>query len=136
MHNVAINVMQNLLLVSSANVTNGVTAMLKTAPDGKLLGIRVEWSIKSEYSLCQFTTLRVELNNNEVGKDISVTDGIADFPGDHLQCNRQYTPRVMAVISAASKIDIGASLFYVGKTLTKHKLNIHACLNCVSISLF
>ena len=43
--------------------------MLITALDGELLGIRVEWSIKPEYLGCQFTTLRVELNNDEVGKD-------------------------------------------------------------------
>ena len=45
--------------------------MLITASDGELLGIRVIWRIKSEYLGCQFTTLRVELNNSEAGKDIS-----------------------------------------------------------------
>ena len=54
--------------------------MVNTAPDGELLGIRVTWRIKSEYSGCQFTSLRVELNNGEVGKDISdLTDGVANF---------------------------------------------------------
>ena len=48
----------------SANLTNGVTAMVITAPDGELLGIRVMWRIKSEYLGCHFTTLRAELQYN------------------------------------------------------------------------
>ena len=36
-------------LAVSANLTNGVTAMVNTASDGELLGIRVTWRIKSEY---------------------------------------------------------------------------------------
>ena len=71
--------------------------MLNIAPDGELLGIRVTWKIKSEYSGCQFTLLRVELNNDEVGKDINnVTDGVAYFNNEQLECNRLYTPRVRA----------------------------------------
>ena len=42
--------------------------MLIKPIDEELLGIRVTWRIKSEYSGCQFTSLRVELNNDEVGK--------------------------------------------------------------------
>ena len=97
-------------------MTNGVTATLNTAHDGELFGIRVEWSIKPEYSQvhCQFSTLRVELNDNEVGKDISISDVVADFSGDHLQCNRKYTPRVRAVFSQVVKIDYGAPLKYGG----------------------
>ena len=48
-------------LDASANLSDGVTAMVITAPDGELLGIRVMWRIKSEYLGCHFTTLRVEL---------------------------------------------------------------------------
>ena len=40
--------------------------MLIKPIDEELLGIRVTWRIKSEYSGCQFTSLRVELNNDEV----------------------------------------------------------------------
>ena len=82
----------------SANLTNGVTAMVNTAPDGELPGIRVTWRIKSEYLGCQFTTLRVELYISgpvaEVGKDISVSDRTVDFSSDHLDCNERYSPRV------------------------------------------
>ena len=87
---------------------------MNTAPGGEFLGIRVEWSIKSEYSHCQFTTSRVELNNNEIGKGIDIGDGVADFSCDHLQCNRKYTPRVKAVFSQAVKMDDGAPLNYGG----------------------
>ena len=90
--------------------------MLITAPGGEFLGIRVEWSIKPEYLGCRFTTLRVELNNNEVGKDISVNEGFTDFSSaNHLDCNRQYRPRVKAAILRISRIDYGALLFYSGK---------------------
>ena len=85
----------------SANLTNGVTAVLIKAPDGELLGIRVTWTIKSEYLDCQFTTLRVELYISdpvaEVGEDISVSNRTADFSSEHLDCNKEYTPRVRAV---------------------------------------
>ena len=90
--------------------------MLITAPDGELLGIRVEWSIKPEYLGCRFETLRVELNDNEVGKNISINEGFKDFSGaDHLDCNRQYKPRVRAGILRISPRDYGAPLFYRGK---------------------
>ena len=97
-------------------MTNGVTATLNTAPNGEFLGIRVEWSIKSEYSQvnCQFTTLRVELNDNEVGKDINISNRVADLFGDHLQCNKKYTPRVRAIFSQTVKMDYGAPLYYGG----------------------
>ena len=75
--------------------------MLIKAPDGKLLGIRVTWTIKSEYLDCQFTALRVELYISgpvaEVGKDISVSNRTADFSSEHFDCNEEYTPRVRAV---------------------------------------
>ena len=84
----------------SANLTNGVTAVLIKAPDGELLGIRVTWRINSEYLDCQFTALRVELYISgpeaEVGKDISVSNRTVDFSSDHLDCNERYTPRVRA----------------------------------------
>ena len=83
---------------SGANVTNGVTAMLITAPGGELLDIRVEWSIKSEYLGYQFTTIRVELNPGQVGRDICVHDSTVDFNDEQLDCNTQYTPKVRAVI--------------------------------------
>ena len=98
--------------------------MLNTAPDGELLGIRVTWRIKSEYLGCQFTSLRVELNNNEVGKDISITDGIADFNNEQLDCNRLYTPRVRAThVSPYSTTitDDGIPVHYSNKFI------IHAC---------
>ena len=79
----------------SANLTNGVTAVLIKAHDGELLGIRVTWIIKSEYLDCQFTALRVELYISgpvEVGKDIRVSNRTADFSSEHLDCNeRVYT---------------------------------------------
>ena len=69
--------------------------------DGELLGIRVEWIIKSEYSSCQFPSLRVELYVSgpvaKVGKNISITDNIADFNSEQLDCNTLYTPRVRAI---------------------------------------
>ena len=83
----------------SANLTNGVTAVLIKAHDGELLGIRVTWIIKSEYLDCQFTALRVELYISgpvEVGKDIRVSNRTADFSSEHLDCNEEYTPRLRA----------------------------------------
>ena len=71
--------------------------MLITAPDGELLGIRVEWRIKPQYLGCQFTTLRVELSPGQVGRDISVTDRTADFNNEQLDCNTQYTPKVHVI---------------------------------------
>ena len=106
----------------SANLTNGVSAMVNTAPGGELLGIRVMWTIKSEYLGCRFTTLRVELYVSgpvaEVGKDISVSDRTVDFSSDHLDCNERYTPRVRAVhVSSISNItltDNGVQVIYRG----------------------
>ena len=90
--------------------------MLFNAFDGEL-GIRVMWSIKPEHSDCQFTTLRVELNNNEVGKDISVHETFKDFTEAHddLDCNRHYAPKVTANFSGLSKSDSGAMLLYRSK---------------------
>ena len=99
--------------------------MLNAAPDGELLGIRVTWRIKSEYSGCQFTSLRVELNNNKVGKDISITDGIADFNNEQLDCNRFYTPRVRATHVSpgfTTVTDDGIPVNYRSKFI-----DIHAC---------
>ena len=108
-------------LCNSDKLTNGVSAELITASDGvSLRGIRVLWTTKSQYSNCQFTSLRVELNFGEVGKNITVNDTSAEFFS--LDCNRQYTPRVRAATYfIAIDRDIGAQLFYGGKT--------HACYN-------
>ena len=80
-----------------------------------LLGIRVMWSIKPEYLSCQFASLEVELNIDELGKDINVTDRSADFFSDCLDCNRQYRPRVKAVLSEMITTDDGTPAFYGGK---------------------
>ena len=97
--------------------------MLITSSDGELLGIRVEWSIKPEHLNCQFATLRVELNDNEVGKDIGVNETFKDFSeaGDHFICNRLYTPRVRAISSGVprARTESGAALFY-GSIRHKH----------------
>ena len=102
----------------SDNLTDGVTAMLITTSDGEL-GIRVMWSIKPEHHDCQFATLRVELNDNEVGKNISVHETFKDFSeaSDRLGCNREYTPRVRATSSGVprAKTEPGATLFYGSK---------------------
>ena len=92
--------------------------MLITAPGGELLGIRVEWRIKPQFLICQFTTLRVELSHGQIGKDISVDDRTVDFSNEQLDCNTQYTPRVRGVITVTTVAvtDDGASLFYRGKT--------------------
>ena len=67
------------------------------------------------YLGCQFTTLRVELKYGEHGKDISGSEKVKDFSSDLLGCNRQYTPRVRAVISQISRSDYGALLYYRGE---------------------
>ena len=110
-------------------MTNGVTAMLLRVsdPDGALLGIRVRWTINSSYLGCQFSTLRVELNNNEVGKNVSVNETFKDFLGaDRLDCNREYKPRVEAFVIASSttivsQIDYGAPLFYGSKCIINNQ---------------
>ena len=78
-----------------------------------LLGIRVMWSIKPEYLGCQLTSLKVELNTGELGKDISATDRSADFFSNRLDCNRQYKPRVRAVSSGRFRTDDGISVFFM-----------------------
>ena len=85
------------------------------ASDGEL-GIRVMWSIKSEHLDCQFTTLSVELKDNEVGKNISVHETFKDFSeaSDHLDCNKWYTPRVRAISSEIprTRTESGTTLYY------------------------
>ena len=119
-------------------MTYGINATLNTASDGQFLfGIRVEWKIKSEYLGCQFTTLRVELNPGQDGRDISVSERTVDFNNEQLDCNTHYTPRMRAVITVKantvniiSKTEDGASLFYGGKT----KQNMQSCVlqnNCI-----
>ena len=94
-------------------MTNGVGAELITATDGvSLHGIRVLWTIKSEYLNCQFSSLRVELNPGELGKDITVNDNSAEFL--NLHCNRQYTPRVRATVRGIEVKDDGTKLLYGG----------------------
>ena len=100
-------------------MTNGVTAMLITALDGELLGIRVMWRIKSEYLGCQFTSLRVELNDNEIGRDISdVSTDTAEFDNEQLDCNRQYRPRVRRrSLSQIESVENGIPVFYGGNSM-------------------
>ena len=107
-------------------MTNGVTAMLIKALDEELIDIRVMWSIKTEYSGCVFTLLRVELNNGElVSKDINdVTDGVADFNNEQLDCNRLYTPRVRATHASTTITDGGIPVRYSSKFINDI---IHAC---------
>ena len=110
-HNFAIDQMRPL--------TTGIRSELITANDGvSLLGIRVLWTVKPEYSRCYFTQMRVELYPgphtiiiNEVTAD--VRDSSADF--FNIDCNREYTPSVVAVISKDRQIqDTGDTLFYGG----------------------
>ena len=89
--------------------------MIIGADGVSLLGIRVMWSIKPEYLGCQFTTLRVELNVGEFVKDINATDRSANFFSNRLDCNRQYRPRVRAILSGRYRTDDGISVFYGGK---------------------
>ena len=124
----------------SANLTNGVTAVLIKAPDGELLGIRVMWRIKSEYLDCQFTSLRVELYISgpeaEVGKDISVSDRTVDFSSDHLDCNEEYTPRMRAVhdssgIFITQITDNGIPVVYRSGNDNIHHLSNYVC-SCIA----
>ena len=97
-------------------MTNGVSSELITATDGvSLHGIRVLWTIKTQYLNCQYSSLRVELNSGELGKDITVSDNSAEFL--NLDCNRQYRPRVRAVVSHFVIEDHDAQLFYGGSIL-------------------
>ena len=60
--------------------------MVITVHDGELCGIRVMWRIKSEYIDCRLT-LRVELNDNEIGRDISdISTDTAEFDNEQLDC--------------------------------------------------
>ena len=104
----------------SGDLTNGVSAELITANDGvSLLGIRVLWTIKSEYLDCQFTSLTVELNSGERGKDITVNDSSADF--NYLDCNTEYIPKVRGFSGGIGSSDIGNSVFF-GSKLTSFNL--------------
>ena len=108
-----------VLIDNSATLTNGVTATLISASDGELLGIRVEWSIKSEFRGCEYRSLRVQLNEL-VSRDINATDRRAVFSKEQLDCNTQYTPTMIASVATApdaviSRTDYGASLLYRGK---------------------
>ena len=78
-----------------------------------LLGIRVLWTIKSQYLNCQFTSLRVELNSGERGRDITVNDSSADLY--NLVCNRQYTPKVRGTSGGISSSDTGNLVFFGSK---------------------
>ena len=103
--------------------------MLIKALDEELIGIRVTWSIKTAYSGCVFTLLRVELNNDEVGKDINdITDGVANFNHEQLDCNRFYTPRVRAthVSPAFTTItDNGIPVHYSSKFINDNYSCMH-----------
>ena len=108
-------------MIDGDDLTNGVRAKLITADDGvSLLGIRVLWTIKSEYLNCHLSSLRVELNPGQHSRDITVNNRSADFY--NLDCNEQYTPRVIAVVSHVRIQDIGDRLFYGGMTcvITNH----------------
>ena len=77
------------------------------------------WAIKPEHLNCQFATLRVEPNYN-VGKNISVHETFKGFSeaSDHLDCNRECTPRVRAISSGIprARTESAATLFYGSKT--------------------
>ena len=103
-----------VLHLASGDFTHGTSAELITANDGvSLLGIRVLWTIKSEYLNCQFTFLRVELNSGEHGRDITVNDSSADF--SNLNCNRQYIPKVRGASGGISSSGIGNIVFFGSK---------------------
>ena len=93
-------------MIDGDDLTNGVRAQLITADDGvSLHGIKVLWTIKSEYLSCQLSNLRLELNPGQHSRDITVNNRSADFY--NLDCNEQYTPRVTAVVSATEIQNIG-----------------------------
>ena len=103
-------------MIDGDDLTNGVSAELITANDGvSLLGIRMFWTIKSEYLNCQLSNLRVQINQGQHSKDITVNNRSADFY--NRDCNEQYTPRVTAIVSATEIQNIGDRLFYGGMTL-------------------
>ena len=64
----------------------------------------------------QFSSLRVDLNSGEVGKDITVSDNPAEFL--NLDCNRQNRPRVRAVVPHFAIKDHGTQQLYIyGRSL-------------------
>ena len=96
------------------NLTNGVSAELITATDGvSVLGIRVLWAIKPEFSVCQLSSLKVTLNSHS--RDITVSSHSAEF--FNLDCNTWYTPCVSVISTQITIKDSGAALFYGGTTI-------------------
>lgn len=96
-------------------LTNGVRGELITTNNGvSLLGIRVSWTIKSEYLNCQFSRLEVWLNRGQhvIKRAITVNDTSANF--FNLDCNQQYTPRVTANVLGFQIQDTGDSIIYRG----------------------
>ena len=83
-----------------------VSAELITADDGvTLLGIRVNWTINSTYSVCNISSLKVELNSGESTrklKNITVNESGSSLDFINLDCNTQYTPRLISNISLTS----------------------------------
>ena len=99
----------------------------------ELRGIRVEWRIKSEYTECQFATLRVELNGNEIGRDISDTStDTAEFDNEQFDCNRQHRPRVRRSLSGIENVENGIPVFYGGNSTIKilNHAYMHTLVTC------
>ena len=74
------------------------------------------WTIKSEYLICQFSSLRVELNPGGHRRYITVDNSSADFY--NLDCNTEYTPSISAsvLVSGIRTREDGDSLFFGGNT--------------------
>ena len=91
-----------------------------------LLGIRVSWTIKSEYLHCTYSSLRVELNH--LHRSITINDSSGEFYD--LTCNRYYTPKVKAFVRGVQRgVESGAKLFYGGTSFitvySKTVINIY-----------
>ena len=112
--------------------------MLNTAPDGQLHGIRVMWRINIQYIDCQYI-LRVELNENEVGRDVGnrSTDKSVDFDNEQLDCNREYRPRVRRSLSGIEiyNFDYGIPVFYGGNLTIKFMTMVHTIAKFVWLVL-
>ena len=107
----------------SGDFTNGLSAELIIDNDGvSLLGIRVLWTIKSEYLNCSFTSLRVQLNSGERNRDITVNDSSADLY--NLDCNKQYTPKVRGIVVGVGTSDIGNMVFFGSKLTSSDILTL------------
>ena len=62
-------------MIDQNGLSTGVHSELITANDAiSILGIRVLWTITSEYSNCQLSNLRVELNLGQHSRDITASD--------------------------------------------------------------